>query len=135
MYIRKAMVERNADKVIRLLSSAEQKDKENTIIYYQRALAFFQKHELDSAIKDLDNVIQLEPLESKALMARALIRISRHDRNLRFENGDFVFSGNERVNIATEDLMMICSDLTLAIEIGDVKRIAVDAYQRYCQAN
>ena len=135
MYIRKAMIERNADKVIRLLNSAEQKDKENTVIYYQRALAFFKKHELDSAIKDLDNVIELEPLESKALMARALIRIGKNDRNLRFEDGDFVFSDNDPVNIDAENLMKICADLTLAIEIGDVKRIAIDAYQRYCQSN
>lgn len=133
--ISKATIELTAHDVkvaIKILNDAEKIDSNKAEIFYFRAKAWIKDNQPDSAISDFDKAIKIEPLYEDALLNKALLIISKYDKGLKYENGDFVFRKKSIIKLPDDEAKIVCDILSKLFEIGDAREIVHKVISSYC---
>jgi tetratricopeptide (TPR) repeat protein len=106
-------------------------------LYFHRGTCYLYDFKFEEAIADYDKAIALEPLYMEALTNRAFARLRKYEfkdsRTLKNSGGVTVLAGKNNVEIPTDELAKICSDLTKGIELGDNNPMTLEARKKYCE--
>ena len=89
----------------------------------------------DEAVKDFDNAIEIEPFYTFAITNRAFARIRKYElggRELLKNSEVTIIASKKEVIIPEIEKDKICSDLKLAVFLGDRNAMNFDALDKYC---
>lgn len=104
--------------------------------YFSRGTMLLNQMKFDESIKDFDKAIEIEPYYEFALANRAFARIRKYElggnRELMKNSEVTVLAGKNNANITEDERQKICSDLKMAIFLGDENEMIYEALDKYC---
>ncbi|MBC7557437.1 MAG: hypothetical protein H7195_10815 [Chryseobacterium sp.] len=105
--------------------------------YFSRGTMLLNQMKFDEAISDFDKAIEIEPYYDFALANRAFARIRKYElggnRKLIDNSEITVLAGKKDAEIPENEKSKICSDLKMAIFLGDRNDMNYDALEKYCK--
>jgi antitoxin component YwqK of YwqJK toxin-antitoxin module len=111
-------------------------DSTNAEAYFARGTVKLNDFNFEEAIADFDKALKFEPYFERALSNRAFARIRKYQfgssRKLSESNGVTVMASKDNPGIPEKELTVICSDLKLAIFLGDRGKMIMEAYKEFC---
>jgi len=122
---------------IKKLDQAEKLNNKYSDLYFYRGTAKLDNFDFVNAIIDFDKAIELEPLYMEALANRAFARIRKYEfknsRTLSKTSEVTILASKDKVDIPTEEKTKICSDLKASFDLGDNKKMILEAMETYCK--
>jgi tetratricopeptide (TPR) repeat protein len=117
-------------------SKAIELDSANAEAYFARGTIQLNDFKFDEAIRDFDKALIFEPYFERALSNRAFARIRKYQfgssRKLSESNGVSVMISTDKPAMPENELTIICSDLKLAVFLGDRGKMIMDAFREFC---
>jgi antitoxin component YwqK of YwqJK toxin-antitoxin module len=121
---------------IKNYSKAIEIDSSYAEAYFSRGTVKLNNFQFDEAILDFNKALTLEPYLEKALANRAFARIRKHQfassRKLSENSGVTVLASKDNPGIPENEIVIICSDLRLAVILGDKAKMTKDALNEFC---
>jgi len=124
--------EKSAIKILSKLIDASPSFKD---AYFSRGTMLLNQMKFDEAIKDFDKAIEIEPYYTFAITNRAFVRIRKYElggRELLKNSEVTIIASKKEVIIPEIEKDKICSDLKLAVFLGDRNAMNFDALDKYC---
>lgn len=126
----------NEKSSIKLLDKAIALNPTYKDAYFSRGTMLLNQMKFDESIKDFDKAIEIEPYYEFALANRAFARIRKYElggnRELMKNSEVTVLAGKNNANITEDERQKICSDLNLAVFLGDENEMIYEALDKYC---
>lgn len=123
---------------IKNYSKAIEIDSSYAEAYFSRGTVKLNRFQFDEAILDFNKALTLEPYLERALANRAFARIRKHQfaksRKLSENSGVTVLASKDNPGIPENEIAIICSDLRLAVFLGDKARMTKEALNEFCGA-
>ena len=125
----------NEKSAIKILSNLIEASPSFKDAYFSRGTMLLNQMKFDEAVKDFDKAIEIEPYYTFAITNRAFARIRKYElggRELLKNSKVTVLATKKDVVIPDVDKEKICSDLNLAVFLGDRNAMIFDALDKYC---
>lgn len=127
----------NENSAIKILTKVIENNPNFKDVYFSRGTMLLNQMKFDEAISDFDKAIEIEPYYDFAIANRAFARIRKYelggDRKLMGNSEITVLAGKKEVEIPEDEKSKICSDLKMAIVLGDKNEMNYDALDKYCK--
>lgn len=125
----------NEKSAIKILSKIIETNPTYKDAYFSRGTILLNQMKFDDAVKDFDNAIEIEPFYTFAITNRAFARIRKYElggRELLKNSEVTIIASKKEVIIPEIEKDKICSDLKLAVFLGDRNAMNFDALDKYC---
>lgn len=125
----------NEKSAIKILSKIIETNPTYKDAYFSRGTILLNQMKFDEAVKDFDNAIEIEPFYTFAITNRAFARIRKYELGVRelLKNSEVtIIASKKEVIIPEIEKDKICSDLKLAVFLGDRNAMNFDALDKYC---
>ena len=127
----------NENSAIKILTKVIENNPNYKDVYFSRGTMLLNQMKFDEAISDFDKSIEIEPYYDFAIANRAFARIRKYElggnRKLVANSEITVLAGKKEVEIPEDEKSKICSDLKMAIFLGDKNEMNYEALDKYCK--
>ena len=128
---------KNENSAIKILTKVIDDYPNYKDLYFSRGTILLNQLKFDAAISDFDKAIEIEPYYDFAFANRAFARIRKYElggnRKLSGNSEITVLAGKKDIEIPENEKSKICSDLKMAIFLGDKNDMNYEALDKYCK--
>ena len=126
----------NENSAIKILTKVIENNPNYKDVYFSRGTILLNQMKFEEAISDFDKAIEIEPYYEFAIANRAFARIRKYElggkRKVSGNSEITVLAVKKDIEIPENDKLKICSDLKIAIFLGDKNDMNYDALNKYC---
>ncbi|MEC5158201.1 hypothetical protein [Chryseobacterium sp. MP_3.2] len=127
---------KNENSATKILSKVIEDYPNYKDVYFSRGTILLNQMKFDEAILDFDKAIEIEPYYDSAIANRAFASIRKYElgvnRKLSGNSEITVLAEKKDIEIPENEKSKICSDLKMAIFLGDRNDMNYEALDKYC---